>query len=498
MQLTKRNIENTWRSVLVAMLIVVPSLMGWGGATVRGQEDPDAVHAAMAILISRHSTAADTIAKEISARFSKSAEMQTALARAYFRNNERQQTRHYLNKAIEADPDYPLSYLLYGDLYGEWQVDSACYWYAKAIEHRPTNPTGYLKWAQVMATKDMNKALGMMEQLRRAIPDYSVDVEIAGLYDKKGDSKNAAAAMENVDVELISMNQTALYMQNLYWANNDTRCLEVGQVAMRRFPQNKGFNRVYAWSATRSGMWKEAEQNIGMWLAVAPRDSINSIDYLTHATALMGLGYYEAAFEQLDIMNRLKDDYFLPQMPAQVAQAVNSNVDQLKIDGQYEQAADLYSRYLVAYPEQARQPYHQYQLAQIYRAWQEELNGQEKLDVISRMFKVYDVIEQQWPEWENIHYVLYTHARWTYAYFDAENEQSMALPLYQKLYDVLAKQGFSDDQRKTMGVEACQYMASDAYFQKNDLNTARIWWHRILELDPDNQVAKDALSQIKK
>ena len=63
-------------------------------------QDPDAVASAMAMLIHKHSLNADTIATEISNRFSKSAPMQTALARAYYRNNERGRTRHYLNKAI--------------------------------------------------------------------------------------------------------------------------------------------------------------------------------------------------------------------------------------------------------------------------------------------------------------------------------------------------------------------------------------------------------------
>ena len=49
-----------------------------------------------------------------------------------------------------------------------------------------------------------------------------------------------------------------------------------------------------------------------------------------------------------------------------------------------------------------------------------------------------------------------------------------------------------------MIVEACQYMGSDSYFQKHDVATARIWWQRILNHDPNNQTAKDALAKIKK
>ncbi len=486
------------QKALLGVLTALLSLISLNLMAKRDVEDPDAVHAAMAILISRHSTAADTIAKEISARFPKSAEMQTALARAYFRNNERQKTRLYLDKAIEANPDYPLSYLLYGDLFGEWQPDSACYWYEKAIAVRPNNFEGYLRWAHIMARTDMEKAIGMLEQLRAAVPTYNVDVEIAALYDSKGDSKNAVAAMQNVDIQLISRNQMAIYLQNLYWANDDERTQEVAKVAMQRFPDNKRFNRVYAWSTMRSGLWQEAVDNGNIWCSSAPHDSINSIDYLTLGVGYMGLGDYDKAFDYLAQMNELKDDYFLPQMPAQIAQAVNKCVNQLEGESRYEEAIDLYHHYIEAYPSTTEPVFQQYQLSQIYRAWQDELNGQEKLDVIRKLFKVYDNIEAQWPEWENIHYVLYTHARWTYSYFDADNEQSLAQPLYLKLWEALQKQGISDEQRKAMAIEACQYLASDAYFQKSNLKEARVWWQRIVELDPDNSAARNALEKIKK
>lgn len=478
----------------------VALLPAFGGDAFRAsaQMDPDAVQPAMAELLRRHSTTADTIAKEISAKFFNSAPMQIALARAYYRNNERQKTRYYLKRAMAADPKFVPAYIMYGELYGEWNVDSAAYWYDRAVEANPKNPDGYLQYANVMSRKDMDKAIAKLEELRKAIPYYNVDVEISALYNKQGDDKAAAAAMENVDPNTLTMNQLAQYMQNCYWSQYDDRAMEVGEIAMKRFPGNYGFNRVYAWSATRKEMYQEAVKNANLWLEHAPADSVNSLDYLYLGTAYAGEGQYGKCFETLKKIDELQNDYFAPQMPAQITKMVNKNVDALKDKGDFNAAADLYSRYIEAFPSSTDPAYQYYSLAQIYRSQQEELEGEQRKEVIKKMFKVYETIEEKYPDWSNISYVLYTHARWTYSFFDPENAASLALPYYSKLYDVLSKKDSPSSQEKAMLIEACQYMASDSYFQKNNLPEARIWWSRILTYDPTNQAAKEALAKIRK
>lgn len=493
-----KTIHIVYRILLTYLLGVVLPSSGGTGFTASAQMDPDAVQPAMAELLRRHSTSADTIAKEISERFFNSAPMQMALARAYYRNNERQKTRFYLKTAMAADTKFAPAYIMYGDLYGEWQVDSASYWFDRAVEVKPDSPDGYVKYANVMARKDMDKAIAKLEELRKTIPSYNVDVEIAALYNKKGDDKAAAAALQDVDPNTLTMNQLAQYMQNCYWSTYDERAMEVGAIAMKRFPDNRGFNRVYAWSAARSGRYDEAVNNARLWLAKAPADSINSIDYLAIGSAYVGERQYDKAFEYFSRIKDLKNDYFAPQMPAQIAQLVNRNVDALKDKGDYEAAANLYSQYIKAYPSDTDPAYQYYTLSQIYRSQQEELDGEQQKTVIKNMFRIYDVIEDKYPDWNNIHYVLYTHARWIYSFFDPENAQSLALPYYQKLYDVLAKRRKLSEQENAMIVEACKYIASDNYFQKQNVVAARTWWSRILVYDPANQAAKEALAKIKK
>lgn len=490
MMVTKRNI--------IAVLLLIQTMIG-GSSMCYAQKDPDAVQAALSILLHRHSVNADTIAVEISNHFYKSAPMQTAIARAYYRNNERVKTRAYLAKAMKADDKYTPAYILYGDMYGEWDVDSATYWFDKAIKANPKEPDAYVRYANVISRRDMELAKAKLEELRKEVPSYNVDVELAAIYNKKGDDKAAAEAMASVDLNTLSMNQIAQYLQNCYWSKNDERGMEVARVATERFADNRGFNRVYAWCAARAGFHSIALEEGEKWMNSAPKDSINSIDYLTMGNAYLADGKIEKAFDMWREIQSLKDDYFAPQMKGQISAIVSNRVENLKSDGRFDDAVDVYRAFMTEYPSETDPAYQYYVLSQIYRDQQDELNGEEKKSAISKMFTIYREIEAKFPTWSNIHFVLYTHARWTYAYFDQNNEEQLAEPYYQKLYDYLYEKGNDiNEQQTNMMVECCQYMASTAYFQRKDVKTARQWWARILKYDPENENAKNALAKIKK
>ncbi len=461
----------------------------------KAQKEADAVQAAMAVVINKYSTQADTIAKELSARFHKDVAIQTALARAYFRNNEREKTKMYLDKAFAISDKFVPSYILKGDMYGEWDVDSACYWFEKAIEADSLNPDGYLKYANVMARKDIDLAKAKLEELRIAVPDYNVDIEIAMLYNKLGKDAEAAEAMSAVDPHSLTMNQLVQFVQNCYWSQDDIRCMELCLLGAEKFPKNKGFNRLYFWSAARSGMYQQALDHGKIWFDEA-KDSVNSIDYFSLGSCYLGLSQFDEAFDTYAKISNCTD-YFVSQMDGQIRQMLNKNIETLKAEHRFKDALSLYKLFMEKYPSSDK-AYMLYQYSAIYRDWQDGLQGDEKLTVISQMFKVYEQLETEYPNWENLHYVLYTHARWTYSYFDPENKECLAEPLYQKLYDFCVSREEQTDQLKNMEIEACRYLASVAYFTRHDLKTARVWWNRILNIDPEDENAQKALKTIKK
>ena len=346
-----------------------------------------------------------------------------------------------------------------------------------------------------MSRNDMDKAKAKLEELRLAVPGYNVDIELATLYNKKGMDAEAAAAMESVDPHTLTMNQLIQFVQNCYWSQDDIRCMELCLVGTQRFPDNKGFDRLYFWSATRSGMYAEALEHGKIWFEAA-KDSVNSVDYFSLGSCYLGLSQLDDAFATYAKIPSCTD-YFVPQMDGQIRTTLNRRVDALKAEQRFKEALELFKVFMEKYPSSDK-AYMLYQYSTIYRDWQDGLQGDEKLTVIRQMFNVYDQLETEYPNWENLHYVLYTHARWTYAYFDPDNTQCLAEPYYQKLYDYCVSKEEQTDQLRNMEIEACRYLASVAYFSRHDLKTARVWWNRILNIDPEDENAQKALKTIKK
>lgn len=460
--------------------------------------DPDeanALQVSLAEMIHKYSVNADTLAKELSAKFKHSAKMQTAIARAYYRNNDRETTRHYLDKAIQVNPKYADSYILYGKMY-EYTVDTCAYWYNKAIDADPQNPEPYLGLASAQAYKDMDAAKATLERLRAAKPSYDVDAAIADLYNRHGNDSMVVQYMNATDPYQLDMNHLAKYIQSSYWAQDYEKAVEISKIAIQRFPQNKSFNRVCAWSLIPLGSYNDALKYGQEWIDSAPADSLNSIDMFTMGSANLALGNTNKGFEYFAKIAKM-DDYFVPQMKQQINNSVGKIRDDLVAQKKYDEAADIYKRFMQTYPG-GDEAYRLYTLSNIYRSQMLEYEGDARKPYLNKLFEVYSEIEKKYPDWENISYVLYQHARYTYSILDPENEQCLARPYYQKLYDNLSKDSNLDDNKKNWMVDACLYLGSSEYFHDHNLTQARVWWNRVLKYDPTNEKAKTALDKIKK
>ena len=77
---------------------------------------------------------------------------------------------------------------------------------------------------------------------------------------------------------------------------------------------------------------------------------------------------------------------------------------------------------------------------------------------------------------------------------DPETKTGAAKPHYEKLIEIIkghTEKGNRDDERL---IEAYRYLGY-YYMLKNDNATAKGYWEKVLELDPENTVAKQALGK---
>ena len=75
---------------------------------------------------------------------------------------------------------------------------------------------------------------------------------------------------------------------------------------------------------------------------------------------------------------------------------------------------------------------------------------------------------------------------------DPETKQGLAKPFYEALAKSLSEKASRDDVDNTRLIEAYRYLGYYYLLQGNKA-TADSYWKKVLELDPNNEVAKQAL-----
>ena len=70
----------------------------------------------------------------------------------------------------------------------------------------------------------------------------------------------------------------------------------------------------------------------------------------------------------------------------------------------------------------------------------------------------------------------------------------MAKPHYEKLIELLNAKQQKEEKDNARLVEAYRYLGY-YYLLKDDKNNSNIYWNKILEIDPNNETAKQALGK---
>ena len=75
---------------------------------------------------------------------------------------------------------------------------------------------------------------------------------------------------------------------------------------------------------------------------------------------------------------------------------------------------------------------------------------------------------------------------------DPDTKLGLAKPHYEKLAELINAKSQKSDSDKSRLVECYRYLGY-YYLLKNDKSTSDGYWHKVLELDPENATAKQAL-----
>ncbi len=439
---------------------------------------------AIAKVIKADPEAAKDQVKDVYKKNKKNAEVLVGIGRAYFEAKDTANAKIYANYAIKANKNYGAGYILLGDI--EVVKDdggAAAGWYQQAIYFDPKNPDGYLKYANIYRGRSPEEAVSKLNELRAQRPDIAVDALAARIlyssnrleqsldyYDKVTDKSK----LEDLDI--------TNYATEAWMLQKREKSLEMARYGLTRNARKAAWNRLVFYNLTDMGQTEEALKYADALFNASDSAKISGFDYTYYGTALKNAKQYDKAIEMLKkALAENKDN----------ADLLNSNRKSLSdaylAVEDFNNAMLYYEEYLKNTSKTTASD--MAGLATIYMKMATTLTGDQQKEALKKADTVYAQLGEKFPE--NIDFANFMRAR-VNSNLDPETKEGLAKPFYEAIVNSLADKSDRDRADNARLSEAYRYLGY-YYLLKDDKATADGYWNKVLEIDPNNATAKQAL-----
>ena len=439
---------------------------------------------AIAKVIKADPEAAKEQVKDVYKKNKKNAEVLAGIGRAYFDAKDTANAKIYANYAIKANKNYGAGYILLGDI--EVVKDdggAAAGWYQQAIYFDPKNPDGYFKYANIYHGRSPEEAVSKLNELRAQRPDIAVDALAARIlyssnrleqsldyYDKVTDKSK----LEDVDI--------TNYATEAWMLQKRDKSLEMARYGLTRNARKAAWNRLIFYNLTDMGQTEEALKYADALFNASDSAKISGFDYTYYGTALKNAKQYDKAIEMFKkALEENKDN----------ADLLNSNRKSLSdaylAVEDFNNAMLYYEEYLKNTSKTTASD--MAGLATIYMKMATTLTGDQQKEALKKADTVYAQLGEKFPE--NIDFANFMRAR-VNSNLDPETKDGLAKPFYEAIVNSLADKSDRDRADNARLSEAYRYLGY-YYLLKDDKATADGYWNKVLEIDPNNATAKQAL-----
>lgn len=439
---------------------------------------------AIAKVIKADPEAAKEQVKDVYKKNKKNAEVLAGIGRAYFDAKDTANAKIYANYAIKANKNYGAGYILLGDI--EVVKDdggAAAGWYQQAIYFDPKNPDGYFKYANIYRGRSPEEAVSKLNELRAQRPDIAVDALAARIlyssnrleqsldyYDKVTDKSK----LEDVDI--------TNYATEAWMLQKRDKSLEMARYGLTRNARKAAWNRLIFYNLTDMGQTEEALKYADALFNASDSAKISGFDYTYYGTALKNAKQYDKAIEMFKkALEENKDN----------ADLLNSNRKSLSdaylAVEDFNNAMLYYEEYLKNTSKTTASD--MAGLATIYMKMATTLTGDQQKEALKKADTVYAQLGEKFPE--NIDFANFMRAR-VNSNLDPETKDGLAKPFYEAIVNSLADKSDRDRADNARLSEAYRYLGY-YYLLKDNKATADGYWNKVLEIDPNNATAKQAL-----
>ena len=463
--------------------VMIGALMVGFSVSAVAQEDHKAVIDQVSKIIKAKGADTQKQVNDIFKLNKKNVDVITAIGRAYLDVKDTVNAQKYADLALKRDNHYGEAYILCGDIQAaKDNGGEAASWYNQATMMDPKNPEGYRRYALAYSKVSPSSAAAKLEELRKQVPGYPVDIIMADIYQNANKIDKAVEYYKKVDPSKMTEAQIVNFALDYFLQGDFSNSLQVASGALQKYPKSPALNRIAFFDLTNLKRFDEALSYADELFNQSENAKITESDYLYYGYAYMGKNDYDNAIAMFNKSYELNTDNEQDKSDAlkNIATAYESKGDLVN-------ATAAYDKYLKSLKEITA--YDLGNLASMYQKHAESLKGTEKDEALKKADEIWGQIADKFPSVADV--ATYNRAHIAYS-MDPDTKLGLAKPHYEKLAELINAKSQKSDSDKSRLVECYRYLGY-YYLLKNDKSTSDGYWHKVLELDPENATAKQAL-----
>lgn len=395
-------------------------------------------------------------------------------------------------KNMAAHPEASAGYILLGDIevFNDNPGDAAS-WYQNAQYCDPKNAEAYKKYAFIYRGRDPKQAVETLEKLREVDPSYPVDAEAGHIYYLSAGKSDAYLPLALQSYQKVPLDKLANleggylteYALVAFISQKNEESKKAALTGLQKNPRNAGYNRLALYNSVELKQYDEAINYLDALLNKSDSVEVSANDYKFAALAYAGKEDYENALAYYQKQLSVTEG----EAQSPVYKSISDTYRQL---GDMDNALACYEKFLTTNPNTSANDYAGF--AGLYRNMAADQTGAQQEATIMKAVEIYQSLIEKFPKAAD-DYANFMSAR-TISALDADQKKGLAKPYYEALYNGIVAAGVKDKTDKTRLMEACQYLGIYYFKIKNDNATAKPYFDKIIELDPENELAKQVLS----
>jgi tetratricopeptide (TPR) repeat protein len=407
------------------------------------------------------------------------------------------EAKRYLDKAIEIDPNNAQAYFLYGLIeMAQVNINEGTLQFERAIHFDANNYEAYIQQSDIMVSaRNPVQAIEYLNKLISVKPDYWLAYKMMGkVYynDKKYPEaiKNYAIYFKNVPTD----KDVAFYAYSLFFNKQYDEAKKVINVLIEQNPNDYIPLRLFGYISYETKDLANGKGYMDKFFSLVPKDKILADDYSYYGKMLSVTGNDSLAIENYKLA-LLKDS-----TDFQIYDELFKSSFKLK---KYEQALGYGEKFLSKKPNLVAGDFFQLGKA-YYSVGNSLLTPADSLK--SPVLLQADTLKQReyYVAADSLFSKVVKYAPTSYlgnfwrarvnSSIDRETTLGLAKPYYEKCLEILIKDPVK--YKKELS-EIYAYMGF-YYYQKEDTAASLDFWKKLLEIDPENAKAQEAIKSLEK